>query len=199
MFLKLGQRRDFFVKKWFQTRMICYYLFVLITGGGALAYVVHKRAAATLRYCLFRGHVSECNSWEILRDEVVKTNLAATVIIIVLAVLAVLFVSWSVARSSRAVRDNVRATLTGRDPGSWVPPPRPHEFQNLQARIAAGIAAHQEHVGELRRNLALLRERIREASADLELGRRGLSSLKIRELHSAFANLKSLYRSFKIG
>ena len=198
MSFRRSKRRDFFVKKWFQARIICYYLLLLLAGGGALAYVVYKRAVATLRYCLFRGHVLECSSWEVLRKEVVDTNIAASIGIMALAIVVVLLISWSVARASRAVRNNIRAAIAGQDPGAWSRPPRPREFLNLQARLAAGYAGHQEHVAEMRRTCAALRDRIREASADLEPQRPGFSPGTQRELLTGFENLKNRYRNFKV-
>lgn len=199
MIFKLGKRRDFFIKKWFQTRIICYYLLILATGGGVLAFVIHKRAVATLRYCLFRGHVTECSSWELLRKTVVETNVAATIGIMALAIVAVLVISWSVARASRAVRNNVRAAIAGQDPGSWLSPPRPREFRNLQAKLAAGLAGHRDQVEELRRNCSALRDGIREAREDLEQHRPGLAPGKERELHAGFEKVKNLYRNFKVN
>lgn len=199
MFFRLGKRRDFFVKKWFQTRIICFYLLILLAGGGTLAFVIYKRAVATLRYCLFRGHSTECSSWELLRKEVVDTNVAAAIGIMALAIAAVLVISWSVARASRAVRTNIRAAIDGQDPGSWPRPPRPHEFRNLQEKLAAGLAGHQEQVGEMRRNCAALRDRIRETREDLAQNRPDSAPGKQRELHAGFENLKILYRNFKVN
>lgn len=199
MGLWLGQRRDFFVKKWFQARIICYYLLLLVAGGSALSYVIYTRALATLRYCLFRGHSRECSSWELLRAEVIKTNLTATVIIIALAILVVLLISWAVSRAARAVRANIRSAISGQDPGSWPSPPRPHEFRNLQNKLAAGLAGHQEKIFEMQRSCTALRDRIREARENLNQNRPGLASGKRREMHTGFENLKSLYRNFKVG
>ena len=199
MVFKLGQRRDFFVKKWFQSRIIFYYLLILLAGGGALAFVIYKRAVATLRYCLFRGHSTECSTWELLRKEVVDTNVAATIVIIALALGAVLLISWSVARASRAVQINIRATIAGQDPASWLRPPRPREFRNLQDKLAAGLAGHREQVDEMRRSCSDLRGRIRAAREELDQNRPGLAPGKQRELHTGFENLKSLYRNFKVG
>jgi hypothetical protein len=196
---RLGKRRDFFVKKWFQTRIICYYLLILAAGGGALAFVVYKRAVATLRYCLFRGHSTECSTWELLRKEVVDTNVAATIGIMALAIAAVLAISWSVARASRAVRLNIRGAIAGQDPGSWRRPPRPHEFQNLQDKLAAGLAGHQEQISAMRHSCTALRETIREAREALEQVRPGFAPVKQRELHAGFENLKILYRNFKVN
>lgn len=198
MIFKIGQRRDYFVKKWFQSRIICYYLFVLAAGGSLLAYVVYRRAVATLRYCLFRGHSRECSSWELLREEVIETNIAATIIIIALAIVAVIAISWAVARAARAVQANVRAALAGRDPGSWAPPPRPREFAVLQDKLAAGLAGHGEKVAELRGAIGALRETIRRAGADLDRGGGSVEPANNRELHTGYANLKTLYRQFKI-
>lgn len=199
MVFKLGQRRDFFVKKWFQSRIVVYYLLILVAGGGALAFLIYKRAVATLRYCLFRGHAAECSTWEILRDQVVSTNVTATIGIISLALVAVLGISWAVSRASRAVRDNIRAAIAGQDPDTWPRPPRPHEFRNLQTKLAGGLAGHREQVGELRRGCAELREKIRAAREDLDRGGPGLTPGKQRELYSGFESLKNLYRNFKIG
>lgn len=198
MFFRLGKRRDFFVKKWFQTRIICYYLLILVAGGGTLAFVIYKRAVATLRYCLFRGHSTECSSWELLRKTVVDTNVTATIGIMALAIAAVLVISWSVARASRAVRNNIRAAIAGQDPDAWLRPPRPHEFQNLQTKLAAGLAGHRDQVAEMRRNCAELRDRMRVAREDLAQNRPGSPPGKLRELHAGFENLKSLYRNFKV-
>ena len=198
MVIKLGRRRDYFIKKWFQGRIILYHLLVVAGGGAALSYVVYRRAVATLRYCLYRGHSTECSSWEVLRGEVVKTNLAATVVIIALALAAVLVISWAVARASRTVRRNIQAAIAGQDPGSWPRPPRPHEFRNLQQKLAAGLAGHREKVGEMRRSCSALREKIREAGEDLEQDRPWLTSGKQRELHAGFERLKNLYRHFKV-
>ncbi len=199
MQFKLGKRRDFFVKKWFQTRIICYYLLILAAGGGVLAFVIYKRAVATLRYCLFRGHTTECSSWELLSKAVVDTNVTAAIVIMTLAIVAVLFISWSVARASRAVRNNIRAAIAGQDPGSWLRPPRPHEFQNLQVKLAAGLDGHRGQVDGMRRSCSALREGIREARENLEQNRPGLAPGKQRELHVGFENLKSLYRNFKVN
>lgn len=199
MLFHLGNRRDFFVKKWFQTRIICYYLLILVAGGGMLAFVIYKRAVATLRYCLFRGHSTECSSWEILRKIVVDTNVAAAIVIMALAITAVLVISWAVSRASRAVRRNIHAAIAGQDPGSWPRPPRPHEFQNLQAKLAAGLAGHREQVGVLRRRCSALRDGIREAQETLEQNRPGLAPGKTREIHADFEDLKHLYRNFKVN
>jgi len=199
MFFRLGKRRDFFVKKWFQTRIIGYYLLILIAGGGTLAFVVYKRAVATLRYSLFRGHSTESSPWELLRKAVVDTNINATILIMALALAAVLVISWSVTRASRAVRNNIRATIAGQDPGSWPRPPRPYEFRNLQEKLAAGLAGHQEQVGEMRRSCSALRDLIRGAREDLERNRTGVAPGKQRELHAGFETLKVLYRNFKVG
>jgi hypothetical protein len=198
MLFRLGSRRDFFVKKWFQTRIIFYYLLILAAGGGALAFVSYRRAVATLRYCLFRGHTTECSSWELLRAEVVNTNVTAAIAIIALAIVAVLGISWSVARASRAVRLNIQAATSGQDPGTWPPPPRPHEFRNLQEKLAAGLAGHQAQVDEVRRTCSALRAGIREARESLAQDRPGLMPGKQRELHAGFERLKSLYRNFKV-
>lgn len=199
MTFKIGQRRDFFVKKWFQSRIIIYYLLILIAGGGTLAFVIYKRAVAILRYCLFRGHSTECSTWELLRKEVVNTNVTATIVIMALAIAAVLFISWSVARASRAVRTNIRAAIAGQDPDSWPPPPRPREFRNLQEKLTAGLAGHREQVGEMRRSCADLRDKIRAAREDLDQNRPGLTPRRLRELQTCYENLKTLYRNFKIG
>lgn len=196
MLFKRGSRRDFFVKKWFQARIAGWYLLVLAAGGGALALVMYRRTLAALRACFYRGHVVECSSWELLRGEVVKTGLAATVIVVALAMAAVLAICWSVARASRAVRTNVRAAIAGQDPGAWPPPPRPHEFRRLQHKLAAGLAGHQGHVDEMRRACALLRDGIRGAHDDPEQGPAGLTPGKLRELHAGFADLKRRYRDF---
>lgn len=198
MFLKNGQRRDFFVKKWFQARIICYYLLILVASGSALSYVVYRRAVATLRTCLFRGHATECNSWELLRAEVIRTNVTATIVIIALAILAVLLISWAVSRATRAVQTNIRSTIAGRPPGSWSRPPRPHEFRILQEKLATGLAGHQAQVDELRRSCAALRASIREARASLERQQPELAAGKQRMLHAGFENLKNLYRNFRV-
>lgn len=198
MFLKVGQRRDFFVKKWFQARIICYYLLILVASGSALSYVIYRRAVATLRTCLFRGHASECSSWELLRAEVIRTNVTATIVIIALAILAVLLISWAVSRAARAVQANVRSTIAGRPPGFWTRPPRPHEFRILQDKLAAGLGGHQARVDELRRSCGELRAGIREARAALEQGQPGLAAGKQRELHAGFEQLKNLYRNFRV-
>ena len=197
MVFRLGKRRDFFIKKWFQARIFCYYLVILAAGGGALAYVVYQRALASLRYCLFRGHVAECSSWEVLRDEVVRTNVVATAILIGLAMVAVLAISWAVARAARAVSANIRRTIAGEDPANWSRPPRPHEFRNLQRRLADDLAGHQTQVDEVRRRCSALRELLREARAELATSAAGLAPGKQRELHAGFENLKNLYRNFK--
>lgn len=199
MAIKLGQRRDYFVKKWFQSRIIFSYLFILLAGGGALALVIYKRARAALRFCLFQGHSTDCSTWEILRKQVVDTNVTATVFIIALALAAVLLISWSVARASRAVRKNVLATIAGQDPSLWTPPPRPREFRTLQRKLAAGLAGHRDQVDELRRSCSALRDRIRAAREDLDRESPGLSPGRQRELHASFESLKNIYRNFKIG
>lgn len=187
------------MKKWFQARIACYYLLILAAGGGALSFVIYKRAVATLRYCLFRGHSTECSSWELLRNAVVSTNVVATIIVISLAIATVLLISGLVARSSRAVRANIRATISGQAPGFWPQPPRPHEFRNLQAKLAAAVISHGQRVEELRRVNADLRAGILEACAALDQRPRGPSPVKIRELQAGFVNLKNLYRGFRIG
>lgn len=199
MVFKLGQRRNYFVKKWFQTRIICYYLLILIAGGSALSYLIYRRAVATLRYCLFRGHSRECSTWELLRAEVIDTNLTATIAIMALAILAVVFISWAVARAAAAVKANVRSTLSGQDPAAWPRPPRPHEFRALQDKLAAGLAGHQERIDEVRRGILALREKIREAREDLGRGTGGMAAGKNRELHTVFENLKNLYKAFKVN
>lgn len=198
MVFRLGQRRDFFVKKWFQSRIVIYYLLILVAGGGTLAFVIYKRAVATLRYCLFRGHSTECSTWEILRKEVVDTNVAATVVIMALAIAAVLLISWSVARASRAVSANIRAAIAGEEPDSWPRPPRPREFRNLQRKLAAGLAGHRGQVEEMRRTCADLREKIRAAREDLDQHRPGLAPGRLRELQASLENLKTHYRNFKV-
>lgn len=198
MHFHLGSRRDFFVKKWFQSRILGWYLLILAAGGTALAFVMYRRTLAALRTCLYRGHVVECSSWEVLRGEVVRTGVAATLIVVALAMAAVLLISWSVARASRAVRSNVRATIAGQDPGGWPRPPRPHEFRHLQDKIAAGLAGHQERVGELRRSCGALRDRMREAHDDLGRQPSGLAPGTLRELHADFVNLKNRYRDLKV-
>jgi hypothetical protein len=198
MTFALGKRRDYFIKKWFQTRIICYYLLILAAGGGALAFVIYRRALATLRYCLFRGHSTECSSWELLRAEVVRTNVVATVALIALAIAAVLAISWSVARAARAVSANIRRTIAGESPAVWTRPPRPHEFGTLQDQLAAGIAGHHAQVEQMRGACAALRDKIREARADLAAGRPGLAPGRQRELHAGFEGLKNLFRNFKV-
>lgn len=198
MFFKFGQRRDFFVKKWFQTRIILYYLLILLAGGSALAYVIYRRAVATLRYCLFRGHSRECSTWELLREQVVDTNVTATIIAMALAIVAVFLISWAVARAAGAVTANVRAALSGRDPATWRRPPRPHEFRILQNKLAAGLAGHQERIDELRGGILALRQKIRQAREDLERGTGGGAVSRSRELHAGFENLKNLYKAFKV-
>lgn len=194
----IGQRRDFFVKKWFQARIACYYLLILAAGGAALSFVIYKRAVATLRYCLFRGHSTECSSWELLRDAVVSTNVVATIIVVSLAIATVLLLSGLVARSSRVVRANIRATISGQAPGFWPQPPRPHEFRNLQAKLAAGVIAHGKRVEELRSVNAGLLAGIREACAALDQRPRGASPVKVRELQAGYGNLKNRFRGFRI-
>ncbi|MHB8836380.1 MAG: hypothetical protein ACYC9Y_11825 [Candidatus Methylomirabilia bacterium] len=198
MMSRLGQRRDFFVKKWFQSRIIIYYLLILLAGGGTLAFVIYKRAVATLRYCLFRGHSTECSTWEILRKEVVDTNVAAAIVVMALAIAVVLLISWSVARASRAVRTNIRSAVAGGDPDSWPRPPRPHEFRNLQGKLAAGLAGHRAQVEEMRRTCSDLRDKIRAAREALDQNRPGLAPGQLRELHARYENLKILYRNFKV-
>jgi hypothetical protein len=133
----------------------------------------------------------------LLRAEVIRTNVIATVALIGLAIAAVLAISWSVARAARAVSANIRRTAAGESPDVWTRPPGPREFQTLQQKLAAGIVGHQAQVQELRTTCAALRDTIREARADLAGQRPGLPPGKQRELHAGFENLKNLARNFK--
>jgi len=198
MLFYFGRRRDFFVKKWFQTRIACYLLLLLLAGGAALAAATHHRALAALRYCLYRGHVVECSSWEVLHDEVVKTTLAAAGTIVLALAAAVFVISWSVTRAARAVGRNVRAAIGGQDPADWRPPPRPGEFEILQRIIADGLVAHQERIEETRSRIADVREHLQDARDDLGRDPADFAPGRLGKLHASLAGLRHYARFAKV-
>lgn len=191
---KSYRRRDYFVKKWLQTRFIFYYLAVLTLGGVTLATFIYRRAGEGLRLAIFQSHSMEVTTWEVLRPDITAVNLTVTLSVTVIAVLITLLISWAVARASRVVIRNIQGTLAGRDPESWSPVPRPREFQQFQRNLADGIRVHREKVEALRRactELAGELRQTRESGQDPDHAL--LQGLRIR-----YEKLRTLYQAIKL-
>jgi hypothetical protein len=78
------RRRNFFIKKWLQTRYITYYVTIMLFSGLALFTLIQRYAHRALELEMRQGHSAVFDTWSILKPQVVRANL-----IVVLSVIAV--------------------------------------------------------------------------------------------------------------
>lgn len=193
------RRRDYFIKKWFQTRFVIYFLILLVTGSILLTIALYNSSIAALRLEMFKGHSSTYNTWETFRDGVFLTNIKMTIIMLALAFLLAIALSWKVGRSSRTLNRNLHSAISGSDTEQWKPIPRHRELQHLQSLLAAGLMAHRERVRGVRNNSAALLDEVKQLKEDLSLKNKEIDQSRLRELAVKFEGLKHQFKSFLLG
>jgi HAMP domain-containing protein len=192
------KRRDYFSKKWFQARIILAYLAVLLAGTAGLVVYLDQFCRKALRLEMYRGHSSAASPWEILRGGVISANLVAAAAVIAVAIVLTVLINALVTRSARRVADNLRASIDGRTPDAWSPPPRIYEFQHLQQLLADALSRHQLRFVELREMCLILGEQVRAARDRLAQPGADADPAVIRNLHARCERVASMARQFTL-
>lgn len=190
------RRRDYFIKKWFQTRFLLMYLLILLAGGGIFASRTYRQSQRLLRISLYSAHSTYAGTWEILRDKIVRANLDMCSTVLAAAVVLTVGYTWVVESAARRMRKNIGAYLRGDDPGSWRPIGRPVEFQRLQELLAAGLLAHQEQIAELRGRCADLERQARQLREEAARSNGAPSAAQLGELRANYHELQNRYHRF---
>ena len=193
-----SRRRDYFVKKWLQTRLVLAYLAVLLVGAAGLAWGIYDRTRQVLRYEMFKGHSTTFSTWEALQPYIVKTNVAVAVTVVAVAVAITLAVAWQFSRSARVLIANVRSAMAGGNPESWPPAPGIREINQLQGMVAGGVCSHREYVGELRSRCLSLKDELARIRTEKEAGPEGADAARIRKAHVDYVKIRNLYRHFTL-
>lgn len=157
------ESRDYLAKKWFQLRFALAYLAVIATGSVVMVAVLVPRIHRAIVLEMYRGHSEVTNAWQILRNDVIRVNLAATAIVFVLTAAIAVVILASVHRATERLARDVRTARDEADPAGWAPLARPREFRHLQKQLATGIRGHRAHLSEIDELCATILERAREA------------------------------------
>ena len=163
-----NRRRDRFIKKWLQMRIILVYVAILLGGAAGLAYYTYLYSRATLRHEIFSNHSAYQTIWETLREGILTANIVAAAIVLWLAVVLTLYITWSVSRSAGQITDNIKATFEKGLESPWEPVKRIHEFKHLQKLLSYSLEQHRERIAELSALSGLLEEKIRDARTRIE-------------------------------
>lgn len=190
------ERRDFFVKKWLQLRIISTYLLILLGGAGGLAFYLHGYCRDVLRYEMFGGHSIFASPWEILRGGVLTANAVAVASVTAVTAIITFAVTLSISKGARRVTDNLRLSIEGGSPSEWALPPRHYEFQQMQHIFSESLEKHYAKVSELSELSRLLEKKVQDTHAHLETEGPEADPALLRDLHVQCEKLKSAYEKF---
>ena len=186
------KRRNFFVKKWLQTRYIIYYLSIMLVSSVALFVLLFRYARLVIRTEMSHGHSVVFHTWDILRPEMVRASLSVVAIVVLLAVAATVTLSWTVSRASKRVTANIEDYRSGSGTAGWAPVRHPGEFQHFQDTLSGALDGYGTRLERLRGKAADLEEVSREVrQAGGAVDAEGVAQLRVgiagvREGLSAF-------------
>lgn len=156
------KRRNFFVKKWLQTRYIVYSLLIMLASSVALFVLLFRYARLVIRTEMSQGHSVVFHTWDILRPEMVRASLSVVAIVVLLAVAATVALSWTVSRASKRVMANIEGYRSGSGTAGWTPVRHPSEFQHFQNTLTSALDGYGTRLGRLRGEVADLEKMSRE-------------------------------------
>jgi len=190
-------QREYFSKKWLQTRYVLYYLALLVGSSAVLGYLIYKRVGAALEAEMYLGHSATSHTWQIIGKEIISTSAAVTALIVGGALLITIGITWAVHKASTALRHDLRASVEeGRD--DWKPIRHPREFGHLQNLLADALRSHRERISRLESSSAALQNEVREVRGDWSRSEHATKHARLRKVHVRFERLRASFRSFRM-
>ncbi len=192
------RRQDIFCKKWFQFRIISYYILILLGGAAGLSYYIYRYAYRKILLEMFGGHSLTETPWEILRNGIFVINGVAVAAVIIAGIVTTFFITRSVARAAERLTENLHLTRDGGRSRDWAPPLGIYEFQHLQRLLDEALETHHVRVEELEMLARILQEKVREVRSQLERDGAQSCSRELRDLYVQCEKLKGAFDKFTV-
>ena len=191
-------RHDFHPRKWLHLRYLLFFLGILTAGGSILGFILYRRIHADLRLAMSFAHSRLTSPWDAVRGHVVSTNLWATALILLAAVLLTIALSLAMAFAARTLTRNIRDYLLGVEPEHWRPVRHPRELRHLQWLLTIGLEDHRKHVARLRLHCEEFKHALGETREQIQREGKFPDQARMRELHRKFHEILSSYHFFKL-